>query len=171
MYHRYFELYFTTATILEWKHLLKPDYMKDEIIESFRFLTREKRAVIYGFVIMPNHIHLIWHIPEPYILSDVKAALLAYTGHRFKKILREKHPHILERFRVNLRDRTYQFWERNALSIPIFHDKVFYQKLRYLHNNPCVPKWNLAPLPEAYLYSSAYSEGCPEKWDFIAPFD
>ena len=38
MYHRYFNLYFTTATILEWKHLLKEGNMKDVVIESLRFL-------------------------------------------------------------------------------------------------------------------------------------
>jgi len=52
MYHRYFGLYFTTATILEWKHLLKNDALKDNIIDSLRFLVKENRAVVYDFVIM-----------------------------------------------------------------------------------------------------------------------
>ena len=50
---------FFTAIILEWKHLLKPDKYKDIIIDSLRFLAKNKRVVVYGFVIMPNHIHLI----------------------------------------------------------------------------------------------------------------
>jgi hypothetical protein len=37
VYHRYFNLYFTTATILEWKYLLQEDNMKDVVIESLRF--------------------------------------------------------------------------------------------------------------------------------------
>jgi len=109
MYHRYYDLYFTTATILEWKHLLRSDKMKDVVIESLRFLVREKRAVVYDFVIMPNHIHLVWHIPEEYTLRDVKAALLSYTAHQFKKILKSENPALLEEYRVNLSDREYQF--------------------------------------------------------------
>jgi putative transposase len=170
MYHRYHELYFTTATILEWKHLLKLDHIKDVIIDSFRYLVKEKKAVIYGFVIMPNHIHIIWHIPAPFVLDDVKAALLSFTAHQFKKILKEKHSQVLERFRVNLKDRIFQFWERNALSIEIYHEDVFYQKLRYIHNNPCVEKWNLADIPENYVYSSAYCQTDATKWDFVTPF-
>ena len=51
---------FFTATILYWKKLLKPDKYKQIIIESLKFLVAEKRVQVYGFVIMPNHIHLIW---------------------------------------------------------------------------------------------------------------
>ena len=50
---------FFTATILEWKQLLKQDRYKDVIIDSLTFLVEEGRAVIYGFVIMPNNIHLL----------------------------------------------------------------------------------------------------------------
>ena len=53
---------FFTATILEWKHLLANDTYKDIIISSLKFLVNDGRVIIYGFVIMPNHIHLIWQI-------------------------------------------------------------------------------------------------------------
>ena len=49
---------FYTATILEWKPLLKEDKYKDVLIESLRFLVSEKRITLYAFVIMSNHIHL-----------------------------------------------------------------------------------------------------------------
>ena len=53
---------FFTATILEWKKLLTPDKYKDIIIHSLTFLVNNNRMFIYGFVIMPNHIHLIWQM-------------------------------------------------------------------------------------------------------------
>ena len=34
----YFELYFTTATIKDWKWLLKPDKYKEIITDSFAYL-------------------------------------------------------------------------------------------------------------------------------------
>ena len=83
MYHRYYDIFFTTATILEWKHLLRSDRLKDVVIDSLRYLVRERKAVVYAFVIMPNHIHLVWHIPEEHTLTDVKAAVLCYTAHQF----------------------------------------------------------------------------------------
>lgn len=52
--------YFYTATILEWKHLLKPDKYKDIIIQSLYFFSTQNKIKVFGLVIMPNHIHLIW---------------------------------------------------------------------------------------------------------------
>ena len=169
MYHRYYDLYFTTATILQWKYLLLDDAMKDIIVGSLRFLTTEQRAVVYAFVIMPNHLHLIWHIPEPHTLTDVKAALLSYTAHQFKKTLQQQNPKELARYKVDFVDRAYQFWERNPLSIAIHHEEVFWQKVKYVHWNPCTEKWQLAESPEDYKYCSAYLVDGKPYWDFLAP--
>ena len=40
---------FFTATIFEWKHLLKADEHKDIIIQSLQFLKKEGSIVIYSF--------------------------------------------------------------------------------------------------------------------------
>ncbi len=53
------EVYFWTSTVYQWKHLLKPDHYKDLLIESLTELTEQKTIKIYGFTIMPNHIHLL----------------------------------------------------------------------------------------------------------------
>lgn len=146
------------------------DALKDVITDSLRFLVQEKRAVVYDFVIMPNHIHLIWHIPEPYTLTEVKAALLSYTAHQFKKLLKVNYPQVLEKFKVDLADRQYQFWERNPLSIALHRDEVLYQKAEYIHWNPCTEKWQLAERPEEYKYSSAYKTEEGGYWDFVTGF-
>jgi putative transposase len=58
---------FFTATINEWHHLLRDDAVKDIIIGSLRFLVNAKRVNVYGFVIMSNHLHLIWRIKSPHL--------------------------------------------------------------------------------------------------------
>ena len=44
---------FFTATIQEWKHLLKEDQYKNIINNSLTFLVAEGNVTINGFVIMP----------------------------------------------------------------------------------------------------------------------
>jgi putative transposase len=53
---------FFTATNLEWKKLLQPDKYKDIVIDSLRFLVTDGRIKLYAFVIMSNHMHLIWQM-------------------------------------------------------------------------------------------------------------
>ena len=53
---------FFTATIQEWKHLLKEDKYKNIIVDALNFLVTEGNVTINGFVPiaigMPNHMHI-----------------------------------------------------------------------------------------------------------------
>ena len=62
---------------------------------------------------------------------------------------------LLPQLKVFAKDRKQQLWERNSLSVDLFTEEVFLQKLNYIHNNPLQPKWQLAVTPEDYFYSSA----------------
>ncbi len=54
------EVYFWTSAIKDWKHLLKKDEMKMIIIQSFQWLVQHELVNIYGYVVMDNHIHVLW---------------------------------------------------------------------------------------------------------------
>jgi len=155
---------FFTATILEWKHVLKQDKLKDIIINSLLFLKNEGSIVVYGFVIMPNHIHLIWQMQDGFIKEKIQLRFLRYTGQQIKFELAKTDPDRLMQHRVNAKDREYQIWERNSLSIDLWTPAVIAQKLDYIHNNPIHEKWKLVEYPEEYKYSSAkfYETGIDE---------
>jgi putative transposase len=152
IYPEYWPQFFT-ATILEWRPLLQHDHYKDEIIKSLQFLVKQKRIKVYAFVIMSNHIHLIWQPLPGQTLQTIQHSLLKYTAQEFKIDLQKNNPVLLEQFKVAAKDRTYQFWERNSLSIELRSSKVFNQKMEYIHYNPV--KAGLCVLPGDYYYSSA----------------
>jgi REP element-mobilizing transposase RayT len=144
---------FLTATIHEWKYLLKPDKYKSIIIESLQFLVRQKRVIIFGFVIMSNLFHVIWQIQKGNEKVAVQRDFLKFVGQQIKFNLEKNHLEVLKHFEVNKKDRKYQFWKRNALSIDLFSSEIVYQKLKYIHDNPV--KAGLCQLPEEYHFSSA----------------
>ena len=39
---------------------------------------------------MPNHIHLLWKMADGYKREEVQGALFSFTGHAFKKLLKQK---------------------------------------------------------------------------------
>ena len=146
---------FFTATILEWKPLLQDDAFKDIIIKSLLFLSNENSIVVYGFVIMPNHIHLLWQIQDGHKRDMVQMRFLKFTAQQMKFKLLDTQNNKLSSFLVNAKDRQYQFWERNSLSIDLWSPTVFMQKLDYIHQNPLQQKWQLSEFQEDYKYSSA----------------
>ncbi len=160
-------LTFFTATILNWYNLLVKDEIKQIVIESLKFLVENKRLVVYCFVIMPNHIHIIADsknndndsINEDNIIKkQVKetpfASLLKYTGHKLKKYLKD-YPDILVKFKVSENDRNYRFWQNRPHHINLYSRNVIHQKMGYIHNNPLQDKWSLVDFAEEYFYSSA----------------
>jgi len=78
----------------------------------------------------------------------------------------EESSAVVGSFLVNAKDRQYQFWKRNPLTVEIWSEKVLKQKLKYLHENPV--KAGLCRFPEEYKYSSAlfYKTGI-DNWGFL----
>lgn len=144
---------FYTATILDWKPLLKPEKYKQLIIESLQHLTSQKKITLYAFVLMSNHIHLIWQALPGNTPLKIQASFMKYTAQQIKFDLIEHHPLVLDQFRVNKKDRVYQFWKRNPLGIDLYSHAVFMQKLEYIHWNPV--RAGICSLPEEYYFSSA----------------
>ncbi|MBL6444826.1 transposase [Fulvivirga sp. 29W222] len=101
-----------------------------------------------------NHLHLLWKINPEHSLENVQRDFMKYTGQMIKFDLQKNHTQLLEHFQVNLKDRIYQFWQRNSLNKLLKSRKVIEQKLDYIHNNPVRGKWMLADNPLKYHFSS-----------------
>ena len=98
-------------------------------------MVTKKWVEVNAFVIMSNHIHLIWQIQEGYERDAVQRNFLKFVSQTIKRDLEKNHPKVLERFYVGARDRQYQFWERNTLSVDLWTKEVFIQKMEYIHYN------------------------------------
>jgi len=145
------KMYFITATILDWQPILLKKLRKQIIIRSLKYLVDKNFVRLHAFVIMPNHIHLIW---KP-LVTNVQLRFMKFTGQKIKFELLDYEPDQLEKFLVNKKDRTYQIWQRNPLATELYSRKVVEQKLDYIHNNPVQGKWMLAKSPLEYPFSSA----------------
>ena len=148
-------LYFWTATINGWKHLLKNDDFKQIILESLKFLSYKEKIDVFGFVIMPNHIHIIWRINSLNGKESPHASFLKFTAHEFKKRLRLNDENFLKQFSVNAGNKQFEFWQRDSLAVKLYNKDIAYQKLDYIHNNPVSNGWQLSKEPMAYKFSSS----------------
>ena len=113
-----------TATIYEWQNVLSEDNYKDIIIDSLQFLVNDKRIELNAFVVMNNHIHLIWQALTGYTSSGVQASFMKYTAQQIKRSLIKNKPDIVEIFKVNKYDREYQIWKREPLGIELLNENV-----------------------------------------------
>jgi putative transposase len=161
---------FSTVTCLNWNRVLENDKEKEIIIESMRFLVREKRVTIFGFVLMSNHFHFLWQMMAHHNRENEQRNFLKFTAQQILKSLRNDKSEVLRELFVEARDRKYQVWERNSLNIPLWSQRVTDQKLEYIHMNPV--RAGLCEYPEDYKYSSARFYLLNERtWDFLTHID
>jgi putative transposase len=144
---------FITITCLGWKYVLDDPRFKKIILDSLRFLTQKKKIHVYAFVIMTNHMHLIWQMCGEYERQNIQRDFLKYTAHQILRILKSEQAAMFKRLQVDAMDREYQLWERNSLSIPLYSHGVFLQKLNYIHRNPVAA--GMCAKEEEYQWSSA----------------
>jgi REP element-mobilizing transposase RayT len=150
-----YHIEFFTATILRWQHLLTDNSCRQIILNSLEWLSVQEKCKVHAFVIMPNHIHMIWKIADGFTRPEVQGAFLSFTSHKFKEHLKYQNKEKLKQYYVDDADRIYQFWERDSRVKECWSEKFLLQKLQYIHNNPCQPHWNLVSEPNDYECSSA----------------
>jgi REP element-mobilizing transposase RayT len=156
------QIYFCTFTCLEWMHLFKITDLYDEIYKWFDILTKRNHQ-ISGFVIMPNHLHMIIYLAED--KSTINTIL--GNGKRFlayeivRRLETEKREAILQILASHVtpserkRGKKHRVFEVSSDIKPCYTDKFLLQKLEYIHANPVTGKWELADSAEKYLHSSA----------------
>ena len=160
----YHDSYFYTQTICNFSNLLFDDQLKIIIINSLQYLVKQQLIEVYAYVIMPNHIHFIWSMLKSNGKESPAASFNKFTAHQFRRYLMVNNPTKLIKYSSQKMDRTYQFWKRDALAIPLTTDEILIQKLDYVHDNPIKERWNLCEYPESYRWSSAsfYQTGVDE---------
>lgn len=165
------EVYFWTDTIKDWKVLLKQDKYKEYIIDVMKRQVEKQLITIYCFVIMPNHLHIIWKLNKLNGREKPHASFNKETAHYFVKDLKQNHPKVLDYFLEKTKERDFRIWQRDPMAILMDSKKKVEQKIDYIHNNPLGTKWNLVKRPEDYQWSSAsfYLTG-ETKYSFITDY-
>jgi putative transposase len=146
-------LYFSTYTNLNLTSNLKDEEYQDIIVDSLRFLVNNGRVSIFGFVVMPNHIRLLWKMKDGQKLNEVQRDFLKFTEQMVQfKMLRSKgkiDPKLFFGGADNNR-----VWKRNGTSVSLDSYEEIVQKLSFLHKDPTNRKWNLCMSLDKYKYSS-----------------
>jgi REP element-mobilizing transposase RayT len=130
--------YFLTCTVVGWLPVFTRKEAADIILDSWRFLQRENRLPLFGYVILENHLH--WIASGAQIDKDV-GDFKSFTSRKTIDLLRERRATTLLRQLKWLKarhksDREFQFWQEGSHPQLIEGDDMMWQKLEYIHNNP-----------------------------------
>jgi putative transposase len=99
--------------------------------DALERVRRRYRFVVAGYVIMPEHVHLLVNEPQ--------RGLLSRTIHALK-------------LSVSVRGRERPFWQPHYYDFNVYTHPKFAEKLRYIHRNPV--RRGMVAKPEDWRWSS-----------------
>jgi putative transposase len=150
-------MHYLTITTIEWIDIFtKAEYFKI-ITDSMTFCRKNKGLLLYDFVIMTNHIHLIVKAREDNDLSDIIRDFKNYTTTKIiSQLEQDNRKYILNLIHNSFKRKKankIQVWQRENYPIPIASEKFYLEKANYLFKNPV--RKGYVKNEEDWLYSSA----------------
>lgn len=161
-------VYFTTVTVVEWIDVFTRPVYKEIIVDSLKYIQKEKGLTIYAWVIMSNHLHIIASAEEGIKLSDILRDFKKFTSKKLITEIQESPDESRKNWLLwlfqshgekNPNNKLFQFWQQDNHPIELDTNEMTDQRLEYLHENPV--KAGLVDEAHHYPYSSAidYSGG------------
>ena len=162
-------VYFITTTVVDWVDVFTRPIYNHILIDSLSYCQTNKGLVIYSWVLMSNHLHLIVALDrtlsyeqEVLELSNVIRDFKKFTS---KKIIDaiNKNPEesrtewMMNRFWFaganDKKIKDFRFWQEGYYREDISSEEFLRQKINYIHMNPV--RREIVSEPEHYKYSSA----------------
>lgn len=155
-------LFFITFTCFQWLPLIDKVNGYDIIYNWFDHL-KSKGHYINGYVIMPNHLHVL----ISFVNAGQNINTITGNGKRFMAYeiiqrlqesgatgLLQQLSSIIETKRKQ-NNKQHNVWQLSFDWKDCRSREFCWQKLDYIHNNPCTGKWQLAANAIEYSHSSA----------------
>lgn len=145
--HRYYGagyLHFITTSCYQRRALLGTPENRDLLLEVMEQVRRRYRFVVVGYVVMPEHVHLLFSEPERGDPSVVMKVLKQSFARRLLERRRSAadtppsglwHAALVEG----------HVWQHRFYDFVVFTEKKRVEKLRYMHRNPVVRGLVLEP--------------------------
>jgi REP element-mobilizing transposase RayT len=176
-------LNFITCTVVGWIDIFIRKKYRDILLQSLTYCRMEKGLLVFAYVVMSNHIHLILQTVNStkFPLSDILRDFKKFTA---KKILEEirnepetRREWIMHMFKYyakhNTNNREFQLWEQYNHPQLLTTQEMAWQKINYIHQNPV--RAGIVENALDYLYSSARNYerenlNCLMKIDLLEPW-
>src|ERR1700752_4839872 len=143
-------LHFITCSCHRRLPFLSTARSRDRFLSILEHTRQRYRFVVVGYVVMPEHIHLLVTEPEVGTPSTVMQVLKQRTARVLLPKRKRTNPRQRNLFADDPRPRA--FWQARFYDFNVRTTKKRVEKLRYMHRNPV--KRGLVEAPEQWRWSS-----------------
>jgi len=128
------QVHFLTFSCYRRRPNLEGAHACDTFVNALERVRRDYSLFVYGYVVMPEHVHLLVNEPERDTLA---------------RALQSLKQGVARRLALRAED---SFWQARYYDFNVWSERKFVEKLRYIHRNPV--ERELVSRPEDWLWSS-----------------
>lgn len=160
-FHDNDKLYFISFATVNWIDVFVREEYMQIILDSWKYCQEKKGLEIYGWCIMPSHVHMIVGSNKNK-LDDIIRDTKKHTSSELKVAIKNNVSEsrkewiiwMMERAgKKNGNNNAWQFWQQHNKPLEITDQEMFDKVLEYMHLNPVVAGFVLNS--EDWKYSSA----------------
>jgi REP element-mobilizing transposase RayT len=152
-------IFFVTTTAVQHAHVFRRDVVKRILVDCLYHLQAVDGAKLYGFAVMPNHVHFIVGcpagVPLGVLMRDYKSNAARLIVRQIQADQDNRTLSFLASAVSRPEKQRYKVWEDGYIAKEVFTGEFLWQKLDYMHFNPLQQQWRLVEHPEQYVWSSA----------------
>jgi putative transposase len=153
------DLHFITFSCYQRRPLLGTAHRRDLLLRGLEQVRQRYRFVVVGYVIMPEHVHLLISEPERDNPSVVMQVLKQEFAKKVMRSLRARSDPRQSRLWADALEAKH-IWQARFYDFNVWSDKKRIEKLRYMHRNPVQRR--LVQAPEEWRWSSFRAYACGE---------
>jgi REP element-mobilizing transposase RayT len=153
-------VYFATFTCHQWVPLFH-ELDAYDLIYEWMHIAHAKGYHFLGYVIMPNHVHLVIRVPEGGAINTMLGNAKRFMAYELvQRLTAAGRQDLLARLQQGLRPSDIERGQKHRVFatstdlIELFSGKMIEQKLKYIHANPVSKKWLLVDDAVEYPHSS-----------------
>ena len=140
------DIHFITCSCFQRKPWLDTDERRDLFLTILEEVRKEHRFVVLGYVVMPEHFHLLMSEPQMGTPSTAMQSVKQRFAQRVVARRRQCHP-------THGRScKPMPIWQPRFYDFNVWTEHKRIEKLRYMHRNPV--KRGLVEAPEQWRWSS-----------------
>ncbi|WP_238398601.1 transposase [Edaphobacter sp. 12200R-103] len=126
-----YHLHFITFSCYQRLPYLRNPTVRDQFVQSLEKIRTRYDFLVHGYVVMPEHVHLLVSEPNEATLATAIQAL---------------------KLSVSVQQGRTRFWQKRYYDFNVFTEDKRIEKLRYIHRNPVTR--GLVAKPEDWKWSS-----------------
>jgi putative transposase len=134
-YYGHDDLHFITFSCYQRRRLLGTAHRRDLFLKLLEHVRRHYEFVVVGYVVMPEHVHLLISEPEHGTPSVVTQVVKQEFAKKVIRSLRARTDSRRSLLWANALEAKH-IWQARFYDFNVWSDKKRVEKLRYMHRNP-----------------------------------